>query len=720
MFPEPPPPAPSPPPPEPDPQPLPEPEGQPERPPPQWIATKPNSFGVYKVYVRQPTHDPDRIRRKDIRRLCQTSEIAEGAPEEDDEWWQPFENATHALYMDYHVLQSKGSNIASNYLLDLMRDPNGEFQQSDIGDFTVEKGNALLDKVADAPPGQPPNGWKTGSVTLQVPPGRKTCQEMLEITISDIKYRPLLEIMQELFSSPRFENLHTTPFALRVDPKHQSRQGDPYANPADLELDNRGLPNLPPGHREVYGEMYTADRTINAYQNLPECEEEPVIVSFMPYSDGTHLAQFGTASLQPGYMFVGNESKYERAKPSAHAAFHFVYFPTLPEDLKETFEAHYGHNMPDDVYTNLKRDLFHAVWRLLLDEEFVDAYRHGFPYECRDRILRRLFPRFPTYEADYPEKILAATLKFLGRCPCPRCTILKVDFPLTGTKNDLKKRANPREDTQHWRNSVQRACRKIANGSAIDSDAVKGALGNESYVPVEKLVARLQIWHAYAKLRQHTSDSVERFYKATVRFCDTVRDFIRATTDVETRENDKEYGARMRAAAAKAAARGADADAAEPADDADTGRRFKSLNLETYKYHSFPDYPRLIPIVGTTDSYSTQMGELAHRFLKRLYGKTNRRNFIKQIATHERRHRLMRAILAKKKRIALRAQKAKGGRDEQIEAEPANKKRRISRKATFAKGLRLVSRLEGFAPATTTRASLPNHEQAVAYRGCDA
>ena len=46
----------------------------------------------------------------------------------------------------------------------------------------------------------------------------------------------------------------------------------------------------------------------------------------------------------------------------------------------------------------------HAVWTLLLDPEFHKAYEEGLLWECGDKILRRLFPRFFIYSADYPEK----------------------------------------------------------------------------------------------------------------------------------------------------------------------------------------------------------------------------------------------------------------------------------------------------------------------------
>lgn len=55
-------------------------------------------------------------------------------------------------------------------------------------------------------------------------------------------------------------------------------------------------------------------------------------------------------------------------------------------------------------FTHCHRELFHAQWKDLLDDEFLQAYEHGMPFLCGDGIKRRLFPRIFTYSADYPEK----------------------------------------------------------------------------------------------------------------------------------------------------------------------------------------------------------------------------------------------------------------------------------------------------------------------------
>ena len=66
---------------------------------------------------------------------------------------------------------------------------------------------------------------------------------------------------------------------------------------------------------------------------------------------------------------------------------------------------HAGDKLPgDSLFTHCHRELFHAQWKDLLDEEFLQAYEHGIVFVCGDNVKRRLFPRIFTYSADYPEK----------------------------------------------------------------------------------------------------------------------------------------------------------------------------------------------------------------------------------------------------------------------------------------------------------------------------
>jgi hypothetical protein len=84
-----------------------------------------------------------------------------------------------------------------------------------------------------------------------------------------------------------------------------------------------------------YDEVYTSDEWIEAHDNLqkqknePGCKLEKVILGLMFWSDSTHLASFGTASVWPLYMYFANLSKYVRCKPSSGASHHVAYIPSV-------------------------------------------------------------------------------------------------------------------------------------------------------------------------------------------------------------------------------------------------------------------------------------------------------------------------------------------------------------------------------------------------------
>jgi len=56
------------------------------------------------------------------------------------------------------------------------------------------------------------------------------------------------------------------------------------------------------------------------------------------------------------------------------------------------------------ILTHLHRELAHAVWMLLMDDDFMHVYIHGLLFCIIDGIMRVLYPHFLTYSADYPEK----------------------------------------------------------------------------------------------------------------------------------------------------------------------------------------------------------------------------------------------------------------------------------------------------------------------------
>ncbi|KAF8833375.1 hypothetical protein BDN67DRAFT_992851 [Paxillus ammoniavirescens] len=142
-----------------------------------------------------------------------------------------------------------------------------------------------------------------------------------------------------------------------------------------------------PPHKDVdtriYGELFAFRVFLEAHQQLQESTPEPGcnlprhIVALMFWSDSTQLTSFGSAKLLPLYTYFGNESKYMRGKPSAQLCTHIAYFQTLPDEFKDFATEHMGNTPSDPFFAHCHRELFHAQWQELLDDDFVQAYAHG-------------------------------------------------------------------------------------------------------------------------------------------------------------------------------------------------------------------------------------------------------------------------------------------------------------------------------------------------------
>ena len=81
---------------------------------------------------------------------------------------------------------------------------------------------------------------------------------------------------------------------------------------------------------------------------------------------------------------------------------------------------------------------------------------------------------------------MIATIRDMGRCPCPRCTIKKEDFGALGTTTDAEsRRINARHDDDNFRAIVQEARDNIyRRGYALGSQpGVERLLREHSLVP---------------------------------------------------------------------------------------------------------------------------------------------------------------------------------------------------------------------------------------------
>ncbi|EGO04308.1 hypothetical protein SERLA73DRAFT_43733, partial [Serpula lacrymans var. lacrymans S7.3] len=305
-------------------------------------------------------------------------------------------------------------------------------------------------------------GWRESTIKITLPKEKKKVAESATPTMSIgvIYHRDLTDVITSAFKDSGSLSFNMTPFTQRWDMS-----------------DGKVV--------DIFSEAYTsadfleAHEEVNALPRNPDDILEQVVASLMLWSDSTHLTNFGDTSMWPFYPFVDNHSKYTQGKPTANTCYYMAYIPNASQYTKS-----HGEPATKETYTHCKCELFQAVWALLLDAKFMDAYCNGIIIQCADGIVHKVFPRFFSYSADYPEKVLLAGIKFLGKCPCPRCLVKKQDLAKMGMKRDMRQRVKKiRVDNEdHWRRIKFAWQLMFEKGVSVGGKRVNAQLDKWSYV----------------------------------------------------------------------------------------------------------------------------------------------------------------------------------------------------------------------------------------------
>ncbi|XP_006456659.1 hypothetical protein AGABI2DRAFT_122544 [Agaricus bisporus var. bisporus H97] len=155
---------------------------------------------------------------------------------------------------------------------------------------------------------------------------------------------------------------------------------------------------------------------------------------------------------------------------------------------------------------------------------------------------------------------------------------------------------------------------------------------------IQDLLFTAACWHASAKLRLHTETSLGIFRGLTRAFTKQIRYFAnKICPQFSTVQTPSEAATAMCAEAARlkngstATVRG-------------SRRIRKEFHINIPKFHSILHYPDAIPLIGTLNGVSTQIGEQEHCRVKRFYDRTNKNQIEKQISQQERRQAQLRAL----------------------------------------------------------------------------
>jgi hypothetical protein len=292
---------------------------------PAITVTNANSFGVFREYPAVSSHNP---RNADVYVDAQPSlpasqSIGSGLmvappPESEHRSLTNSTNLSSDLILSWMATGPGNTPAGINDLVhNVIMHP--EFQPSELEDFNAVTAIRRFERKHFSGAGLAVgDGWKEGSVSIRVPctgVEQKEC-DAPEFVVTGILYRDPVEVITaELEDPDAFNDIHVAPFKEMWSPGPDE---DPiriyseiYNSDAMLEADKRMRDNL--SAAMAHGE-----------DNL-----ETFVMSALLYSDSTHLASFGTASLWPIYLFLGNVSKYTRSKPSSFSAHHIAYIPTV-------------------------------------------------------------------------------------------------------------------------------------------------------------------------------------------------------------------------------------------------------------------------------------------------------------------------------------------------------------------------------------------------------
>ena len=304
-----------------------------------------DSFGIFRSFYRQP---PSFTSNVNLDSLCDSpnfaiqrkvrnwwSGITRSLPLElsaaeiteklgvavatlKENYFRPFMNASsyHLIHWFYNGTKTKTLEDLDRLVQNVLLKP--DFVLEDLKKFRAARESQRVDVIKDEALAdslfQASDGWYKVAMNIPVPFEHFAYNSIADIPLFKVEslfFQRPIEVVKAALQDALPEEFHLQPFKMYW--QHDEE------DPENLE--------------RVYTDLYNADEFLKEQDRIQmdheTSEHEIVIAAMMFWSDETHLANFGTASSWPGYLFLGNQSKYVRCKPGAFAAHHLAYIPKV-------------------------------------------------------------------------------------------------------------------------------------------------------------------------------------------------------------------------------------------------------------------------------------------------------------------------------------------------------------------------------------------------------
>lgn len=346
-----------------------------------------DKFGLQKIFRRQ-------------RRITVADNATDSEEDHHPNPFHPLPNySTYRMFKWFFTISATKSFADFKRLQTILGDPH--FRSEDFADVDL---SALQRRLADSTVDD--DGWITSTATISVPLGHLSdgAPNSAEFHVEGFKYRPLVSVVRSILKREVSARFCYEPYQLRYTPPGST---------VDMA---------------VHGEMYWGKAFRDAYdeiQRLPRREGDTLartVIALLFYSDSMMAAKFGDAKLWPAYLQVGNQSKRERCRPGQGATHLIALIPSVRRScltlvfclmrrwkLPKSFKGFVtrmtrGKKVTPELVAHCRRELIQACWRIMLDDDFIQAWSNGVVQLCRDAVERRWYPRILAYVGDLPEK----------------------------------------------------------------------------------------------------------------------------------------------------------------------------------------------------------------------------------------------------------------------------------------------------------------------------
>lgn len=303
------------------------------------IKSAANRFGISRLFKRRPLVIPPQVDLDSVYAPTAMRVTASRTHRSVSDIIAPYPNFS-AFLMDHHFWLRGGEKSQAEHedLRKLLIRP--DFKAAELQNVNFAAISAKLSSEDDSVPwAREGEGWKESTVTLAVPSGKKPTQASRRAAATLNQRASRHETIPDqaaddplpgdVFTIPGFfhKNLCAEIKAgLETDSGAARFVYDPCLLQRDTSV----------GQAEgVHGELYHSPEFVEEDLRLQNSPAEPgcnlprAIAALMFWSDATHVTQFGNTKMWPAYMYFGNQSKYERARPTCNAAHHVAFFSSV-------------------------------------------------------------------------------------------------------------------------------------------------------------------------------------------------------------------------------------------------------------------------------------------------------------------------------------------------------------------------------------------------------